>query len=85
MQIQGLRSGYGGKPVLQGIDLEVGKGEIVAVIGRNGVGKSTLMRLIAGLQTATEGGVWLDGQPPAAARAAARASRTLGRCEASIR
>ena len=33
-----LRSGYGGKPVLQGIDMDVREGEIVAVIGRNGVG-----------------------------------------------
>ncbi|MCB9957198.1 MAG: ABC transporter ATP-binding protein [Rhodospirillaceae bacterium] len=55
MQIIGLRSGYGGKPVLQGIDLEVGKGEIVAVIGRNGVGKSTLMRALMGLLPATAG------------------------------
>ncbi len=36
-----LRAGYGGKPVLQGLEIEVREGEIVAVIGRNGVGKST--------------------------------------------
>ncbi|MCA8907827.1 MAG: ABC transporter ATP-binding protein [Rhodospirillaceae bacterium] len=60
MQIQGLRSGYGGKPVLQGIDLEVGKGEIVAVIGRNGVGKSTLMRALMGLLPATAGQILID-------------------------
>jgi urea transport system ATP-binding protein len=41
-----LRSGYGGKPVLQGIDMDVRQGEIVAVIGRNGVGKTTLMRTL---------------------------------------
>ena len=60
LQIQGLRGGYGGKPVLQGIDLEVGKGEIVAVIGRNGVGKSTLMRSLMGLLPATGGRVLVD-------------------------
>jgi branched-chain amino acid transport system ATP-binding protein len=45
----GLRAGYGGKPVLQGLDLEARKGEILAVIGRNGVGKSTLMKSLIGL------------------------------------
>jgi branched-chain amino acid transport system ATP-binding protein len=49
LDIKGLRAGYGGKPVLQGIDLSVSKGEIVAVIGRNGVGKSTLMKTLIGL------------------------------------
>ena len=57
LQILGLRGGYGGKPVLQGIDLEVGRGEIVAVIGRNGVGKTTLMRALMGLLPATAGTV----------------------------
>ena len=60
LQIQGLRGGYGGKPVLQGIDLEVGKGEIVAVIGRNGVGKTTLMRSLMGLLPATGGRILVD-------------------------
>lgn len=49
LDIKGLRAGYGGKPVLQGVDLTVSKGEIVAVIGRNGVGKSTLMKTLIGL------------------------------------
>lgn len=49
LDIKGLRAGYGGKPVLQGIDLSVSRGEIVAVIGRNGVGKSTLMKTLIGL------------------------------------
>src|ERR1700681_1059700 len=43
-----LRAGYGGKPVLQGLEIEVREGEIVAVIGRNGVGKSTLMESLIG-------------------------------------
>ncbi|GGA68685.1 ABC transporter ATP-binding protein [Nitratireductor aestuarii] len=49
LDIKGLRAGYGGKPVLQGVDLTVSRGEIVAVIGRNGVGKSTLMKTLIGL------------------------------------
>ena len=53
----GLRAGYGGKPVLQGLDLEARKGEILAVIGRNGVGKSTLMKSLIGLVPAMGGSI----------------------------
>lgn len=59
LDVKGLRGGYGGKPVLQGIDLSVSKGEIVAVIGRNGVGKSTLMKALIGLVESTAGGIRL--------------------------
>ncbi|PSJ56337.1 urea ABC transporter ATP-binding subunit UrtE [Kumtagia ephedrae] len=60
LEITGLRAGYGGKPVLQGIDLTVAKGEIVAVIGRNGVGKSTLMKTLIGLVESMAGTIRLD-------------------------
>jgi branched-chain amino acid transport system ATP-binding protein len=60
LDIKGLRAGYGGKPVLQGIDLSVSKGEIVAVIGRNGVGKSTLMKTLIGLVESMAGTMRLD-------------------------
>jgi branched-chain amino acid transport system ATP-binding protein len=59
LDIKGLRAGYGGKPVLQGIDLSVAKGEIVAVIGRNGVGKSTLMKALIGLVDSMAGTIRL--------------------------
>jgi urea transport system ATP-binding protein len=48
LELVGLRTGYGTSPILQGIDLTVRSGEIVAVIGRNGVGKSTMMRCLIG-------------------------------------
>ena len=48
LQCRGLRTGYGPKEVLHGIDLDVAEGEWVAVIGPNGSGKSTLLRAVAG-------------------------------------
>jgi NitT/TauT family transport system ATP-binding protein len=48
---------------LQGINLEVAKGEFVAVVGRSGCGKSTLLRLVAGLLAPTSGKVYVDGAP----------------------
>ncbi|PRH84773.1 ABC transporter ATP-binding protein [Labrys okinawensis] len=59
----GLRAGYGGKPVLQGLDLEVREGEIVAVIGRNGVGKSTLMKSLIGLIPVMDGSIVYRSTP----------------------
>jgi urea ABC transporter ATP-binding protein UrtE len=61
LQVQALRGGYGGKPVLLGVDLSVQAGEIVAVIGRNGVGKTTLLRTLMGLLPASAGSVTMRG------------------------
>jgi branched-chain amino acid transport system ATP-binding protein len=55
LEVSDFKAGYGGKPVLQGVDISVRRGEIVAVIGRNGVGKSTLMKALIGLLP-TDGG-----------------------------
>ena len=57
----------GARPVLDGIDLEVGAGELVCVVGANGAGKTTLLRLIAGLLEPTGGRVRCFGRDPAAA------------------
>ena len=62
LNTMGLWSGYGGKPVLQGIDVEVKEGEIVAVIGRNGVGKSTLIKSLIGLLPADKGSIVFQGK-----------------------
>ncbi len=61
LSISGLRAGYGGKPVLQGVDLAIPRGEITAVIGRNGVGKSTLIKAIIGLLPPSAGSIRFDG------------------------
>jgi branched-chain amino acid transport system ATP-binding protein len=49
LQVSGLAAGYGKIGVLRGVDLTVGKGEIVALLGPNGAGKSTLLKAISGL------------------------------------
>jgi branched-chain amino acid transport system ATP-binding protein len=57
LAIRELRAGYGDTDVLRGIDLEVAAGEIVAVLGSNGVGKSTLNRTISGILRASAGAI----------------------------
>ena len=52
----------GGRPVLRGIDLTIGQGEVVAVLGANGSGKSTLVRTMLGLAPASRGQISLFGQ-----------------------
>lgn len=62
LQVKSLRAGYSKKEILQGLSLTVKQGEIVALISPNGVGKSTLLKVIAGLLQPWEGSVWLDGE-----------------------
>ena len=57
LDVAGLCAGYGSTPVLQGTDLTVGPGEIVSVIGRTGVGKTTMMRALIGLIRASAGSI----------------------------
>jgi urea ABC transporter ATP-binding protein UrtE len=76
--IRDLAAGYGGKPVLQGVDMTIGRGEVVAVIGRNGVGKTTLMRALIGLLAASSGEIRFDGNPINAFGAHQRARRGIG-------
>jgi urea ABC transporter ATP-binding protein UrtE len=78
LSIEGLRSGYGGKPVLQGVDLAVRDREITAVIGRNGVGKSTLMKAVIGLLPTTGGAIRFNGAEIASETPHARARRGIG-------
>jgi branched-chain amino acid transport system ATP-binding protein len=78
LTVEGLRSGYGGKPVLQGVDLSVRDREVTAVIGRNGVGKSTLMKAVIGLLPITEGTIQFNGADIGAETPHVRARRGIG-------
>jgi len=49
LDVRGLVAGYGGEPVLRGLDLRAGSGEVIALMGRNGAGKSTLLAALVGL------------------------------------
>jgi len=62
LTIQGLNAHYGAAHVLQGVDLDVPDGRICAMLGRNGVGKSTTLRSVMGLVPPTGGRIMLDGQ-----------------------
>ena len=62
LDIRQLRAGYGRVEVLRGLDLHVGEGEIVVLLGSNGAGKSTLNNTICGLSQAWSGDVQFDGQ-----------------------
>ena len=52
---------YDGRPILTGINLNVGAGERIAILGPNGVGKSTLLKLLSGVRTPSSGTILLDG------------------------
>lgn len=68
LQVRGLTASYDEKPVLLGFDLDIRAGEIVALLGANGSGKSTALRCLAGLREADGGTALLDGTPLASAR-----------------
>ena len=62
LQISAVSKRFSAEPVLDRIDLEVGRGERVAIVGTSGCGKSTLLRIVGGLETASSGSVLLDGR-----------------------
>jgi iron complex transport system ATP-binding protein len=63
LAIEDLAVAYGAEPVLDGVSVSVEAGSILAILGPNGVGKSTLLRAVAGTQEPDRGVIRLDGQP----------------------
>jgi branched-chain amino acid transport system ATP-binding protein len=62
LELQGVRAGYGRIQVLHGVDLVVPAGSVVALLGPNGVGKTTTLRAISGTLPVTSGSIRLDGR-----------------------
>jgi urea transport system ATP-binding protein len=78
LSIGGLDSGYGESPVLRNIDLDVAPGQVVCLMGRNGVGKTTLMKTIMGLIRPMRGTLTFEGNDMAPWSISRRARAGLG-------
>ncbi|CUR54134.1 Heme ABC exporter, ATP-binding protein CcmA [metagenome] len=63
LEVRGLTRRYGDVEVISGLDLDVEAGSAVALVGRNGAGKSTVLRCVTGVDTPTSGTVLFDGGP----------------------
>ncbi|MCF6355785.1 MAG: ABC transporter ATP-binding protein [Candidatus Polarisedimenticolaceae bacterium] len=68
LSLSGVRKGFPGKEVLKSIDLQVAPGQLVALVGNNGQGKTTLMKLVLGLLTPDTGEILINGETVAASR-----------------
>lgn len=64
IRISRLKKAFGGQRVLDGIDLDIQKGEVLCFLGPSGTGKSTLLRCLIGLERADEGLLYIDDAPP---------------------
>jgi branched-chain amino acid transport system ATP-binding protein len=62
LELTGLRAGYGGGDILQGVDLIVDKGDLACIVGPNGAGKSTILRVISGLLRPSAGTILFKGE-----------------------
>ena len=65
LSCQGLEAGYGASQVLFGIHLQIAAGEVVSLLGRNGMGKSTTIKVLVGAARPTAGSIHFAGQPTA--------------------
>lgn len=61
LRVQGVRAGFGSQEILHGIDLEVAAGEVAAIFGLNGAGKSVTLKVLAGIVPARAGRIEIDG------------------------
>jgi branched-chain amino acid transport system ATP-binding protein len=77
LEVRELRAGYGKTEVLRGVDLDVGDGEVVAVLGSNGVGKTTLNKVLSGVLSPAGGTIRFNGAELQRASSAAIVSAGL--------
>ena len=75
LKIRGLRAGYGTREILSGVDLDIRRGEVAALLGLNGSGKSTLLRAALGFLPVSGGSVTADGENVFALSERARAGK----------
>ena len=75
--IEGLAAGYDRAPVIRGLDLTVGEGEVVALLGANGAGKTTTLRAVSGLVRPMQGAIRFQGQDLARVQPSARNWSTI--------
>ncbi len=78
LKLEKLGSAYGQSRVLWDIDMDIARGDAVALIGRNGVGKTTLLNTITGVHKLTSGKIYLNGNDISASPAHARARAGIG-------
>jgi branched-chain amino acid transport system ATP-binding protein len=78
LDIRDLHAYYGASHVVQGVSFSIGRGEAVGLMGRNGVGKTSTLKSIMGLETRTEGSVTFDGRTMNGVASHVRAGRGLG-------
>jgi branched-chain amino acid transport system ATP-binding protein len=78
LEIEDLHAFYGASHVVQGISMSIEQGEAVALMGRNGVGKTSTLKSIMGIETRTRGSVKLNGTSLAGMASHVRAGRGLG-------
>ncbi len=78
LKVEDLTLHYGGSQILYGVDLEAQAGQVTCVMGTNGVGKTSLLKAMAGVHPASGGTITLDGEPLGKMSAHARAQRGIG-------
>ncbi len=77
LEVEALDSGYGAIKVLRGVSFSIAEGEVLGVLGRNGMGKTTLIRALSGLIKTTSGAIRLDGEDISGLQAYERARRGI--------
>src|SRR5881227_1227734 len=78
LDVQGLRTGYGRIPILNGVSFAVNQGEFIGILGHNGMGKTTLLKALMGFLPVTGGSVRLDSADVTGAEPCRRARLGLG-------